>query len=80
MLGRNHKSDKDISTLVDQKLSRTGASSQARITAMVRQGTVTLTGNLQYAAQRSPIVKSVSSIAGVRRVVDLLQLVERKRT
>ena len=80
MLGRNQISDKDLAKTVNQKLSRAGASSQSRIAATILQGTVTLTGNLQYAGQRSPIVKSVSSVAGVRRVVDLLQLVERKRT
>jgi osmotically-inducible protein OsmY len=79
MLGRNKITDKDLVKSVNQKLSRAGASSQSRIAATIQQGTVTLTGNLQYAGQRSPIVKSVSSVAGVRRVVDLMQLVERKR-
>jgi len=44
----------------------------------VQQGTVTLTGTLQYAIQRIPIIKEVGRVAGVNRVVDLMTLVERK--
>jgi hypothetical protein len=58
--------------LVNQKLLRGG--SQSRISATVQRGTVTITGNLQYDAQRAPLVKSVACIAGVRRVVDQLQV------
>jgi hypothetical protein len=54
---------------------RAGGGSQTRITASISQGTVTLTGTLQYAIQRTPLVKAVSQIAGVRRVIDQLKLV-----
>jgi osmotically-inducible protein OsmY len=77
MFGRNQVSDKDLLKSVNQRLMR-GGGSQARVTAAVQQGTVTLTGALQYAIQRSPIVKEVSRVAGVSRVVDLMTLVERK--
>jgi osmotically-inducible protein OsmY len=80
MLGRNRISDQDLVKTVNQKLSRAGSSSQSRIAAMVQQGTMTLTGNLQDAGQRSPLVKSAPSVAGVRGVVDLRQLVERTRS
>jgi osmotically-inducible protein OsmY len=78
MYGRNQISDKDLLKTVNQRLMRAGGSSQTRVTATVQGGMVTLTGTLQYAIQRSPIVKSVTNIAGVRRVLDQLQLVERK--
>jgi osmotically-inducible protein OsmY len=76
MFGHNQISDKELSKTVGARLSRVGGS---RITATIQQGTVTLTGTLQYAIQRSPIVKAASCVAGVRRVVDSMQLVERKR-
>ncbi len=78
MLGRNQISDKEITKTVGQALSRSGASSQPRITTAVYQGTVTLTGLLQFSGQRSPILESVSSVAGVHRVVDLMQVIERE--
>jgi ABC-type cobalamin/Fe3+-siderophores transport system ATPase subunit len=62
---------------VNQKLSRGGGGSQSRITATVQRGTVTLTGKLQYDAQRAPLTKAVASVAGVRRVVDQLTVAPR---
>ena len=78
MFGRNQVSDKDLLKAVNQRLMRSGAGSQARITAAIQHGTVTLTGTLQYAIQRSPILKEVRRVAGVSRVVDQLTLAERK--
>ncbi len=77
MFGRNQVSDKDLLKTINQRLMRSGGA-QSRVTATVQGGTVTLTGTLQYAIQRSPIVKSVTNIAGVRRVLDQLQLAEKK--
>jgi osmotically-inducible protein OsmY len=74
MFGRNQISDKDLQKTVNHRLQRTGASSQSRIAATVQGGMVTLTGTIQYANQRTPIVKAVSNIAGIRRVVDQLQM------
>lgn len=73
MFGRNQIPDKDLLKTVNRRLDRTGSGSQSKITASVRSGTVTLTGKLQYERQRSPIVKAVSSVAGVRQVLDQLQ-------
>jgi osmotically-inducible protein OsmY len=78
MFGRNQVSDKDLLKAVNQRLMRSGAGSQARITAVIQHGAVTLTGTLQYAIQRSPILKEVGRVPGVSRVVDQLTLVERK--
>ena len=78
MFGRNQVSDKDLLKSVNQRLMRAGAGSQSRITAAIQQGTVTLTGALQYAIQRSPLLKEVGRVPGVVRVVDQLTLVDRK--
>jgi len=75
MFGRNDIPDKALIKTVNQRISRAGGGSGSRITANIAQGTVTLTGTLQYAIQRSPLVKAVSQIAGVRRVIDQLKLV-----
>ena len=78
MFGRNDISDKTLLKSVDRQLGRTGTASQSRVTVGVQQGIVTLSGTLQHEIQRSPIVKAVSRIAGVRRVIDQLRLVPRK--
>jgi osmotically-inducible protein OsmY len=80
MFGRNQVSDKDLLKSVNHRLMRGGGGSQTRVTAGVQAGVVTLTGTLQYAIQRIPIVKEVGRVAGVNRVVDLMTLVERKTT
>jgi osmotically-inducible protein OsmY len=73
MFGRNEVSDKDLLKNVNRRLDRTGTGSHSRITALVRRGTVTLSGKLQYEIQRTRIVKAVKSVAGVRQVIDQLQ-------
>jgi osmotically-inducible protein OsmY len=78
MFGKNQVSDKDLLKSVNQRMARTGTASQSKIAVAVQQGTVTLTGILQHAIQRDPILKSVARVAGVRRVVDQMQLIARK--
>ena len=78
MFGRNEMSDKALLKTVNQRLLRTGTS-QARVTAAVQQGTVTLSGMLQYEIQRSPIVKAVARVAGVRRVIDQMHAAPKKK-
>jgi len=74
MFGRNEIPEKTLQKTVNRRLERTGSSSQSKIAAAVRQGTVVLTGKLQYERQRSPIVKAMRSVAGVRQVIDQLQV------
>lgn len=72
MFQNDKGNDAALLKLVNQKLSRGGGGSQSRITATVQRGSVTLTGRLQYDAQRAPLTKAVASVAGVRRVIDQL--------
>lgn len=80
MFGRNQVSDRDLLKTIQQRLARTGTTSSSKVNVVVQQGNVTLTGTLQHAIQRDPIVKAVSRVAGVRRVSDLLQHVAKKRS
>jgi hypothetical protein len=77
MLQNDKNNDAALLKTVNQKLARGGGGSQSRITATVQRGTVTISGNLQYDAQRAPLTKAVASIAGVRRVVDQLVVAPR---
>lgn len=73
MFGRNDVPDKALLKTVNQRLGQTGTGSQSKVTASVQRGTVTLTGKIQYERQRTPIVKAISNITGVRQVIDQLQ-------
>jgi len=78
MFGRNQISDRDLLKAINQRLVRTGTASSSKVNVSVQQGNVTLTGTLQHAIQRGPIVKAISRVTGVRRVVDQMQHTAKK--
>jgi osmotically-inducible protein OsmY len=71
MFGGDASADKALQKLVDRKLQRSGGLS---VRAVVMRGSVTLSGNLKYEAQRMPILKALRSVAGVRNVLDQLKV------
>ncbi|HTQ40902.1 MAG TPA: BON domain-containing protein [Pirellulales bacterium] len=77
MFGKKEVSDSELSRTVNSRLGRTGTGS--RVTAVVNRGVVTLTGKLQYAAQRTPIMNAASRVAGIRQVIDQMQLIPAKK-
>ena len=79
MFGRNQVTDRDLLKNINQRLARTGTSSSSKVNVVVQQGNVTLTGTLQHAIQRDPILKAVARVTGVRRVNDQMQHVAKKR-
>jgi osmotically-inducible protein OsmY len=74
MLGRNAVPDKSLLQSVLQRLARTGTGGQSRVTVTVQQGVVTLSGTLNHAIQRDPILKAAAQVAGVRSVTDQMRL------
>jgi osmotically-inducible protein OsmY len=70
---KNEIPDRTLLQKVNQRLGRMGSGSQTRVTATVCRGEVTLSGTIQYAMQRNPLVSAVTSVAGIRRVIDRLQ-------
>lgn len=65
--------DNKILETVTRRLQRSSVS-QLGLTASVNRGTVVIAGLLQYEGQRNSIVKSIRTIAGVRQVLDRLQI------
>jgi osmotically-inducible protein OsmY len=68
----NRVPDKVLMNKVTQRLSQCGAGAQLRVNATIRNGTVTLSGMLDFDYQRKPILRAVSGVQGVRNVVDRL--------
>ncbi len=79
MFGRNVLSNSELLKVVNQRLARTGTSAQLRITVSACSGTITLTGDLQYAGQRVPIIKAATRVEGVRQVIDQMKIVSKKK-
>jgi osmotically-inducible protein OsmY len=71
--------DKTILKKVTQRLARSGLGSQSKIEVTVRNGSVTVTGKLQYEIQRKSVLNSARGVAGVRTIVDQLQAAPRKK-
>ena len=70
--------DKTLLKGVVQKMARKGTNS-SRITPTVRSGDVTLTGTIGYEHERRPLLKTASSVPGVRRVIDQLRVEAKKK-
>ena len=71
--------DSQLSRSVTQKLAQRSAGSGCRVTATVSNGYVTLNGTVEHEYQRKPILSSLNSITGIRRVIDQTQLVAKKK-
>lgn len=68
--------DNVIAQKVLQHLTQHGFRPPCRIQVTVRNGEVTLSGKIQYQNQRRNAVHTAHAVAGVRRVVDALQVDE----
>jgi osmotically-inducible protein OsmY len=77
MVFGNQVPDKTLLKEINRKLMRTGT--QSKISACVRGGYVTLTGNLQYEHQRRSLIRAANQVSGVRQVVDQMTVRPRKR-
>jgi osmotically-inducible protein OsmY len=74
MLHRGLVPDKAILKKINQRLQRTGLGSGCRLSALVRNGQVTLSGSIQYEHQRRSALRAVNGVEGVRGVTDQLQV------
>ncbi len=74
MFGSSKISDKELSKTVNKRLLRAGCGSKTALVAAVKNGTVSVAGVLKYESQRRPVLKAITNIAGVTRVIDQLKL------
>ncbi len=75
---RNEVTDKTLQNTVDRKLMQK-CSSGAKITANVRSGDATISGTIANEHDRRPILRCVAGVPGIRRVVDQLLVVPKKK-
>ena len=73
MLRKKVVPDKDIIKKVNQRLARTGLGTQLPIKVEVHNGTVVLSGTIEFEYQRRSALKALRAVDGVRRIVDQLQ-------
>ncbi len=66
--------DKALLSKVNSRLAGCGIGSSMHVTATVRNGTVTLSGTLDFDYQRKPVLRAASSVDGVRLVLDQLRV------
>lgn len=76
---RNEVPDKTLLKSVLQSMTRKGVNAH-RVKATVQAGSVTIVGTIDYDHERRLITNSVSSITGVKRVIDQLRVEKKKRT
>ena len=74
----NEIPDKTLLRNVQRKLSQK-CTGTTRITATVRGGDATVTGTLKHEHERKPIIRCVSAVQGIRRVIDQLRMEEKKK-
>lgn len=79
MQSKNQVSDRNLLMKVNQRIARSGGGGQSHVVVSVIAGAVTLKGTLAFEMQRKRLTRAASAVEGVRRVVDQMQLVVRKR-
>lgn len=67
-------SDSSLTKVVNDRLQRAGGSACRDMRVTVIAGTVTLMGALRFETQRRAFYKAISSVAGVRTVIDKMTL------
>ena len=70
--------DKTLQRNVSRKLMQK-CSGSTRVDATVRGGEVIVTGTIKHDYERKSIIRCISAVQGIVRVVDQLRLEERKR-
>ncbi len=74
----NQVPDKTLLRNVERKLIQK-CGGGLRLGVTVRSGDATITGTIKNEYDRKPIVRCVSAVLGIRRVVDQLRVAERQK-
>ncbi len=69
--------DKTLQANVQRRLSQK-CSGNTKIQAVVRSGDVTITGMIKHEHERKPILRCLTAVQGIGRVIDQLRLEPKK--
>ncbi len=78
MLKRVAVPDHLLNQKVVRELSNHGMRPPCKVNVTTHNGSITLSGEIQYEHQRRPAVHAAQSIEGVQRVVDQLKVIPAK--
>lgn len=74
----NQVPDKTLLTNVQRRLAKK-CSSSPRVSVDVKSGEATVSGTIRVETERKPVLKCISSVEGVSRVIDRIKLEDRKK-
>jgi len=66
--------DKVLLAKVNQRLAQCGVGSNVHVNVVIRNGTVILSGVLDFDYQRKPLLRAAQGVQGVRLVIDQLRV------
>jgi len=70
--------DKTLQQNVNRKLIQK-CSGSTKISAVVKNGDVSLTGTIKFEHERKPIIRTLNGVQGVVRINDQLRVEEKKK-
>jgi osmotically-inducible protein OsmY len=77
MLARISSQDQRVSQDVTRRLSSCGVRPPCSVVVSNRDGSITLSGEIEHERQRRSAVRAAQNTAGVKRVVDQLQVISK---
>jgi osmotically-inducible protein OsmY len=77
MYARTSRQDQRVNEQVIRQLSNHGVGSPCKVAVSTREGSTTLSGQIEYEHQRRLAMRVAQNTAGVKRVVDQLQVVSK---
>ncbi len=77
MLAGTSRQDQRVNDQVIRQLASRGVRSPCKVVVSTREGSTTLSGQIQYEHQRRAAVRAAQNTAGVKRVVDQLQVISK---
>jgi osmotically-inducible protein OsmY len=75
MMHQEKVKDTVISQKVKEQLSGAGIRAPCKVTIVITNGKVTVSGSIQYEHQRPVAVRAIRGVTGVQSVVDQMRLI-----
>jgi osmotically-inducible protein OsmY len=77
LLRKNQIPDHTVSNRVTHQMSNRGLRAPCDVSVQVHNGTVTLSGSVQYAYQKNSAMQAARSVEGAHTIIDQMQVIAR---